>query len=93
MSLWDSLSEGIVRFLRGLVTSRYVVIDYETLCADTTATLAQIAKMVDSVGGTLTPRDDDVTALVCTNKKIVDDEDYRRLEDACQVYFGPPDAA
>lgn len=70
--------------------SRYLNIDYETLCERPIEQLERVAHLVARTGYELLRRDFTLPALFSTNKKVVDDDEFQRLEEACRQFFDEP---
>jgi len=72
--------------LASLDPSRYLNIDYEVLCESPVEQLERVAHLVAGTGYELLRRDFTLPALFSTNKKVVDDDEFQMLEEACRQF-------
>lgn len=63
-------------------STRYVNLDYESLCNRPSEQLASVAQLVEGVGHRLVQRDVALPNLSSTNKQVIDDDEFQRLETA-----------
>lgn len=73
-----------------LECSRFLNIDYENLCERPAEELERVVDLFVPTGYELLRRDSAVPDLSSTNKKMVDEGEFRRLEEACRRFFDEP---
>ncbi len=67
---------------------RYVVVEYENLCAAPEAELERIRCLVADAGRELAHTGYKPRPFQCTNVQKVDDEEFERLAAACERFYG-----
>ena len=70
-----------------LDASRYLTIDYETLCEEPEGQLQRVANLIKGNGYQLLRRDLNLPDLSSTNTRVVDDDEFQRLKKACRQFF------
>jgi hypothetical protein len=71
-----------------LEPSRYLTVEYENLCKNPGMELERVASLVSASGGKLKSTAFRPDPFTCTNHQSVDDDEFSRLKDALQSFYG-----
>jgi hypothetical protein len=80
----------IEQALVSLGSRRRLNVDYESLCKRPQEVLERVANLVAGTGYKLLQRECVVPDIASTNAKVVDEDEFQRLEEACCQFFDEP---